>query len=582
MLQLEHLTKGDFMKKTKIKHNNKQKQPTKNKHNKGFQLTYIKYLVPLLFSIIVLLLIVSLVITLLFAKQAEQVSKTNEDMHSIVYHIQLTRQASKDFVITADQEYVDVAIKSLRDIQDIAQRTVEESNIEELSILAASIESSSYAYVTKVSFIKTLSSKDARLDHINNVLVPYGNEIEQMTLEALETTKQFQADVVARNNLTAIITSLSVITISLIIIIFLVRTLNKNTTTLANGLSHASTNNDLTTTIQIKSNNEFKDIATYINEFINNLRQIIQTANVSVEELSYSSQIIDKQLASLNDNITDVSSTLIQISAGMEETSSSAEEITATTQEITSSISIISTDIEEGHTLANEINSRAIRLGEETSVKIDKATGIYESTKIKLDKTVEKSKEVEKISMLTQTILDIADQTNLLALNAAIEAARAGEYGKGFAVVADEIRKLAETSQISASEIQVVSGSIVETVGNMALEINEIMNFLETEVMKDYRDMLDLSKQYHNDADSFKSRLGNIYESIHHVARSTDEVAQAISEIATTIAESTEGITNISYKANMVAKEAKVIHQSKEKSNEQTSVLHDEIRRFKV
>lgn len=67
-----------------------------------------------------------------------------------------------------------------------------------------------------------------------------------------------------------------------------------------------------------------------------------------------------------------------------------------------------------------------------------------------LQSSLEKSKDVEKINVLTNDILEISSQTNLLALNASIEAARAGEVGKGFAVVADEIRKLADSSRETA------------------------------------------------------------------------------------------------------------------------------------
>ena len=100
-----------------------------------------------------------------------------------------------------------------------------------------------------------------------------------------------------------------------------------------------------------------------------------------------------------------------------------------------------------------------------------------------VDKTEQVDTQSSEIKNVMNLIGDIAEQTNLLALNAAIEAARAGEFGKGFAVVSEEIRKLAEKTQKSLAEIEIIintlSQSTTESVEGIHQQSEEITKISE-------------------------------------------------------------------------------------------------------
>lgn len=338
---------------------------------------------------------------------------------------------------------------------------------------------------------------------------------------------------------------------------------------------------DLTKRIKERTSDEAGQLVQGINRFIGTLQGIIKQIKIQSDSMINNVHIVNEQVGSANDSITDVSAAMQELAASMTDISNVAEDINSKTEEITDAVEQMAGKADRGSGMAKEIQERALQFREEGAASKAHTSALAEEIRVVLEKALEKSRDVERINGLTTEILSISGQTNLLALNASIEAARAGEAGRGFAVVADEIRQLADSSRETANNIQDISLQVTTSVNELADNANRMIDFIKEVVLPDYDKLVMTGNQYSEDATSFENILMDFNESANELNGTMRNVKALINNISSTISECSDGINMTAQSASDLTSSVAQIQEEIDKTAQSADMLIQEIDMFK-
>ncbi|MFO0518865.1 MAG: methyl-accepting chemotaxis protein [bacterium] len=381
--------------------------------------------------------------------------------------------------------------------------------------------------------LKTGSMATARMIITGDVEAPWTGLRDALTaisaLQVQEGQKEYEA-AIARYRTTRWIVIVSTLASALFLLaacVLISRSILRPVNGLRAALQAAQRDNDLTVRAQGARQDE--------------LGQAMQAFNGLMAQWQQTVGKLKDDAARLSAASTSVAGATREIAGRAQAQSEAASSTAASVEEVSVSISQVADHAAETQGIAQQA-SKLSESGRETMHKAATAmTRLAGSVQDSARLIEALSKRSAEISTIVDVIRDISEQTNLLALNAAIEAARAGEQGRGFAVVADEVRKLAERTGSSTTEISALTSTIQSEVASAVAQLHQSTTQVDEGVGLSAEVERALA-QIHDGAGSTRSFVGDIASAAAEQRHASQEIARHVERIARMAEESSRAI----------------------------------------
>jgi methyl-accepting chemotaxis protein len=332
----------------------------------------------------------------------------------------------------------------------------------------------------KVLELALAGQKQEAYKYYEEYAIPQVNMINQICTELAEYNAKTSDEINSQHNLEVHFANQMLISIPILAIIlalilglWVARMITKPLNLVVTNVQEIATGNLTVRTIENYAGDEVGQLIKAMNIMIENYRFLIRNVAQAAGQLASSSEELAASAEQSTQAATQVAGAITEVADGAEQQLTSINNVTASVEQGAARIQQIVTN----SAIVGETTAKTAGAAKEGLKAVESAMNQMES----IERTVNNSAAVvarlgarsKEIGLIVDAISGIAGQTNLLALNAAIEAARAGEQGRGFAVVAEEVRKLAEQSQESASQIANLISEIQNETDTAVLAMNE-------------------------------------------------------------------------------------------------------------
>ena len=445
------------------------------------------------------------------------------------------------------------------------------------SLLVTSAENKTQAYVSATSNLPMFN------EHIEN----YMNRMLEITAQEMEQAQGQMEQSAAR--VPGIISVASIALLVVVIVIMLglrlwvigpVKKATKQVDELVEGIR--CNKGDITKRIHVGSRDEVGRLAIAINDLVAQMQIIIRAITEGCGQMEEKQADIISNVEKVNATADHTMQNLGIMSEGMQLVTGAIDGVQQDTGVLDHTVENMLEVAQNGRGYAADIKEKAGKMKATAVESKQEATLVMKEIDTAMTESIANSRQIHKITELTEEILGIAGTTNLLALNASIEAARAGEAGRGFAVVAEEIRKLADSSRESANNIQEISNRVVESVEELSENATRLLEFMNTRVMKDYDALEDTGSNYHEAADHVDEMMNEFGQKIDELLSVLQNVNTANTQMEATVGDSTEKLSAVEKNNQGLQQEMKDISYAVEELAASVGQLKESIRCFTV